>query len=82
MTAALDWKVQRALDSFRSLAENIDQLSEEEVYEALEFEVVTRRRSSVINRLIAKAAVFNSKSFLNSMKEKYHDQARTEGRES
>ncbi len=69
---ALSWKVQRALDSFRSLAGSIDELSEEEVYQALEFEVETRRRSSVINRLIAKAADLNRQTFLTTLKEKYH----------
>jgi hypothetical protein len=64
----VDWKVQRALDSYRELVKTIDEFTEAEVLDALEFEARTRRRSTVIDRLVAKAV----QHYQSSLKEKYH----------
>lgn len=70
--AELSWKVQRALDSFRNLIDKLDELTEEEVLSALEFESSTRRRISIMDRLVAKAADFNRQNFILTLKEKYY----------
>jgi hypothetical protein len=59
-----------ALASVRALADAIDQLSEEEVNEALVYESETRRRMSIMNLLISKAADFNRQNFIRHLKEK------------
>lgn len=66
------WRTQRALESFRELAKVIDQLTEQEVYFCLKLEVESQRRSSIINRLVAKAADFNRQTFIKVLKEKIH----------
>jgi hypothetical protein len=68
----LSWKVQRALDSFRSFADAFSELTEQEVLDALEFESSTRRRVSIMDRLISKAGDFHRQHYLNSLKEKYY----------
>lgn len=49
------WYVNEALTSFRRLGEIIDELTEDEVRQALQLEASTRRRKSIIARLEAKA---------------------------
>lgn len=66
------WRVKRALESFRSLLDVVEQLTEEEVYHCLKLETETQRRQTVIDRLIAKAADFNRQSFIANLKEKIH----------
>lgn len=63
-------QVKRALSSVRRFNEMIDELTEEEVHAALVFECETQRRSSIVERLLAKAADFNRQTYLNSLKEK------------
>ncbi len=63
-------RVKRALASARNLNDMINELTEEEVLAALEFECETQRRSSMVDRLIAKAAEFNQQTFIKSLKEK------------
>lgn len=65
------WRVKRALESFRSLADVVDQLTEEEVHHCLQLEVETQRRKTIIDRLIAKATDLNSQSYIQSLQEKY-----------
>ena len=69
------WRVKRALESFRSLLDVVEQLTEEEVYHCLQLETESQRRQTVINQLIAKAADYNRQSFITNLKEKYkwHD---------
>ena len=64
-------QVKRALSSVRKFNQLIDELTEEEVLAALEFECETQRRSSIVERLLAKAADFNQQTYLNFLKEKY-----------
>ena len=49
------WHVNEALTSFRRLVEIIDELTEDEVRQALQLEASTRRRKSMMARLEAKA---------------------------
>lgn len=49
------WHVSEALTSFRRLVGIIDELTEDEVKQALQLEASTRRRKSIMNRLEAKA---------------------------
>lgn len=49
------WYINEALTSFRRLGEVIDELTEEEVRQALRLEDAGLRRKSVVNRLRAKA---------------------------
>ena len=69
------WRVKRALESFRSLLDVVEQLTEEEVHHCLQLETESQRRQTVIDRLIAKAADYNRQSFITNLKEKYkwHD---------
>lgn len=64
------WRTSRALDSFRSLLDVVEELTEEEVYYCLKLEVQTQRRKTLIDRLIARAADINKQQFINSLKEK------------
>lgn len=49
------WHVNEALTSFRRLGQIIDELTEDEVRQALSLEASTRRRKSIMTRLEAKA---------------------------
>ena len=64
------WRTSRALDSFRSLLEVVEELTEEAVYYCLKLEMQTQRRKTLIDRLIARAADINKQQFINSLKEK------------
>ena len=68
--AIREWHTKRTLESFRSLLDNVGELTEEDVLHCLHFEVGTRRRTSVVNRLIQQAAEINRQNYLNSLKEK------------
>ena len=67
-----EWRVKRALESFRSLLDVVEQLTEEEVYHCLRLETESQRRQTVIDRLIAKAADYNRQTFVKTLKEKIH----------
>jgi hypothetical protein len=78
----------QALESYTTLLDCLLQLTEEEVLAALELEAATRRRRSVINRLISRAARINELNYVAKLKEKFHgtshegqqhDQGRTQG---
>jgi len=56
----------------RRLGEIIDELTHEEVIAALDLESGTRRRKSIINRLISRATRLNELAYTKSLKEIYH----------
>lgn len=62
----------QALDSFKSLKAHLADMTEEEVLAALALESATRRRPSVIDRLISRAARLNELAYVAKLKEKYH----------
>lgn len=66
------WYVSEALHSMRRLEEIIDELSQEEIIAALDLESGSRRRKSIINRLISKAVRLNELAYSNKLKEFYH----------
>ena len=72
MSLIRQWHVQEALVSYASLHTMLPELTEEEVLRALEVEHRTRRRRSIIDRLIARAVRLNELSFQRQLKEKYH----------
>jgi hypothetical protein len=72
MTEVRPWHVSQALSSMRRLAEIIDELSEAEVIAALELESGSQRRSSIIDRLIARATRLNEINYSTKLKDKYH----------
>jgi hypothetical protein len=67
-----NWHTQKALHSFRSLAEIIDELTEEEVLHALEVEAGSRRRAVMLDKLILRAAHINRNNYITYLKEKHH----------
>lgn len=69
---ARQWYVSKALESARSLADVVDELTEEEVIAALELESGSSRRLSIIDRLISKAVRLNELKYKQTLKEKYH----------
>lgn len=66
------WHISQALESARSLAEVIDELTQEEVIAALELESGSSRRLSIIDRLISRAVRLNELQYKKALKEKYH----------
>jgi len=68
------WLVTRALDSFPALVAVLNELTEDQVLAALELECSTRRRQSVIDRLISRAVRLNEISYKRQLKEKFHGQ--------
>lgn len=69
---ARQWTISQALESARSLAECIDELTHEEVIAALELESGTSRRQSILDRLISRAVRLNELEYKKSLKEKYN----------
>ena len=70
--SARKFLIVQALDSFRGLNERLNALTEEEVLAALDLECATRRRRSVIDRLISRAARLNEVRYVCRLKEKHH----------
>lgn len=70
--SARKFLIVQALDSFRGLNERLNELTEEEVLAALDLEGATRRRRSVIGRLISRAARLNEIRYVRQLKERYH----------
>jgi len=62
----------RALASFASMSEVLDQLTEQEVLAALKLEAATLRRRSIIDRLISRATRINELAYSSQLKEKFH----------
>lgn len=73
------WNIMQALESARSLQACIDQLPEEDVLAALELESGSRRRHSIIVRLIGRAVRLNEIKYRNQLTEKYHGTCTIEG---
>lgn len=69
------WRTSRALDSYRSLLEVVEELTEEEVYFCLRLEAETQRRKTVLDRLVARAADLNRQTFIATLQEKIHGKA-------
>lgn len=65
------WYVGQALESFARLCEIIDDLTYEEVIACLDLEASTRRRRSVLNRLISRAVRLAEIDLNRNLKEKY-----------
>lgn len=65
------FRITKALRSFRSLDSIIDELTEAEVLHVLEIEVGARRRATVLNRLFQKAVDLNRQTYEATLKEKY-----------
>lgn len=83
------WYLAQATQSFATLRTVVNQLTLEEVLAALSLESQSQRRSSVLNRLIARASRLQEIEFTRHLKEKYHgeanprrNQSRSEGCES
>lgn len=65
------FRIVQALESARALNEHITDLTEEEVLAALDLESSSRRRPSIIDRLISRAARLNEVRYTAILKEKY-----------
>lgn len=66
------WRIDQALSSFHRLNELLPELTEEEIFACLDLEAATRRRKSMINRLISRAVRINEIRYSNQLKGKYH----------
>lgn len=66
------WYVARALESFTGLCGVLNELTEDEVLACLELEAGSRRRSSVIDRLISRAVRLRELSYSSQLKEQFH----------
>jgi hypothetical protein len=65
------FEVARALESARSLNDCLEHLTEPEVLAALDLESSSRRRQSVIDRLISRAVRLNEVRYSAQLKERY-----------
>lgn len=61
-----------ALTSYVGLAEALEELTEEEVLACLELEASSRRRQSILDRLISRAVRLNELSYNRQLKEQFH----------
>ena len=64
--------VDQALRSFAGLTKTLDELTEEEVLACLQLESSSRRRQSILDRLISRAVRLNELSYNRQLKEKFH----------
>jgi hypothetical protein len=64
--------IQQALESFSSLSKTLDELTEEEVLACLELEASSRRRQSILDRLISRAVRLNELLYNRQLKDKFH----------
>jgi hypothetical protein len=64
--------IQQALGSFTGLRRMLDELTEEEILECLKLESSSRRRQSILDRLISRAVRLNELSYSTKLKVKYH----------
>ena len=71
-TKIRDWYVGQALESFTRLVEVLPELTEAEVFAALDLESQTRRRRSITDRLISRAVRLNELNYVKQLKEKYY----------
>lgn len=66
------FRIDEALKSYASLNKLIDSLSEQEVFQCLTLEANSRRRQTLIDRLIQRAVRLNELSYNRQLKEKFH----------
>lgn len=71
MSAVRKFYVGQALQSFGSLNEVLQELTEKEVLACLRLEAASRRRRSILNRLISRAARLNEVSYVAKLKEQF-----------
>lgn len=64
--------VQAALESYENLSKVIGDLEESEVYACLDLETASRRRRSIMDRLISRAVRIHELNFKSQLQEKYH----------
>lgn len=64
--------INQALSSFKGLNAVLDELTEEEVLACLRLESSSRRRQSILDRLISRATRLNELSYNRQLKEKFH----------
>jgi len=74
--ATRKWFTTQALRSYRSLARVVDSLTLSEITACLELEAASRRRRSVIDRLIQRAVRLSVIEIENRLQEKYHGTSR------
>lgn len=72
MKSVRKWQTQQALESFSSLNKIVNELTEEEVLACLHLEVASRRRRSIINRLIQRAVRLRTIVISRQLKETFH----------
>lgn len=66
------WYLSQATQSYSTLRTVVNRLSFEEAIAALELESQSRRRRSIINRLISRASRLKEIETTRQLKEKYH----------
>lgn len=66
------FQIDQALHTFKSLTSVLEELTEEEVLACLKLEASSRRRQSVLDRLISRAVRINELSYSTRLKEKFH----------
>ena len=66
------WYIDQALASFPSLIRVLPDLTEDEVLACLKLEAGTRRRTSVIDRLISRAVRIRELLYSRQLKEQFH----------
>jgi hypothetical protein len=66
-----DWYVNQALESVVRLNEILSELTEDEVIAALRLESQSRRRRSIVDRLISRAVRLRELTYVNYLKEHY-----------
>jgi len=71
MAADRQWTLAQALRSYASLQEALPNLSEEDVLAALDLEAASRRRRSIMDRLIARAVRLRELKYVTQLKERY-----------
>jgi hypothetical protein len=69
--AVRKWHMSRALESYSALNEVIGELTEEEVLACLDLEAATRRRRTIVDRLISRAVRLHEIPYATHLKEKY-----------
>jgi hypothetical protein len=71
--AVRKWYIDEALHSFPRLMHVLRDMSEEEVIAALKLECETRRRRSIMYRLVSRAARLNELKYVEELKRKYYN---------
>lgn len=61
-----------ALSSYTGLAKALEELTEEEVLACLKIEASSRRRQSILDRLISRAVRLNELTYNRQLKKQFH----------